>query len=568
MPSSAGAVRRPRRKVAKVNGGRIAKQYIKDILSGKIVACKWVRLFCQRHVQDLEKAHRRGLHFDEEAAGDILGFFDFLRHSKGEWAGQPFILAPWEQAFLWVLFGWKKKSGLRRFRTAYLEIARKNGKSTMAAGVALYLLDGDQEGGAEVYSAATKRDQAKIVHSEAARMVRSSPPLRSFITVHRDNIHVVDTNSKFEPLSSDFNSLDGLNIHGAIVDEVHAHKTRDLWDVLDTATGARRQPLIFGITTAGVSRHSICRELHDYTEKILDGSLKDDSFCGVVYTLDDGDDWMDESVWIKANPNLGESVKLDDLRDKARKAKETPAALNSFLRLHMNVWTQAETRWLDPDMWAACNGRTDIEILRNEPCYAGLDLSSTTDISALVLKFPRTGDVLSWFWIPEDEMEKRERRDRVPFSSWVRMGFVEATPGNVIDYEYIKERIRAVAKEFRGLKEIGYDPWNATQIGIQLEEEGFAVVPVRQGYQTLSPAAKELEREYLSGELKHGGNPVLKWMASNVVLSVDPAENIKPDKSRSSERIDGIVALCIAIARQVAGEDDTSVYETRGLMVI
>ena len=568
MPSSAGAARRPRRKVAKVNGGRIAKQYIKDILSGKIVACKWVRLFCQRHVQDLEKAHRRGLHFDEEAAGDILGFFDFLRHSKGEWAGQPFILAPWEQAFLWVLFGWKKKSGLRRFRTAYLEIARKNGKSTMAAGVALYLLDGDQEGGAEVYSAATKRDQAKIVHSEAARMVRSSPPLRSFITVHRDNIHVVDTNSKFEPLSSDFNSLDGLNIHGAIVDEVHAHKTRDLWDVLDTATGARRQPLIFGITTAGVSRHSICRELHDYTEKILDGSLKDDSFCGVVYTLDDGDDWMDERVWIKANPNLGESVKLDDLRDKARKAKETPAALNSFLRLHMNVWTQAETRWLDPDMWAACNGRTDIEILRNEPCYAGLDLSSTTDISVLVLKFPRTGDVLSWFWIPEDEMEKRERRDRVPFSSWVRMGFLEATPGNVIDYEYIKERIRAVAKEFRGLKEIGYDPWNATQIGIQLEEEGFAVVPVRQGYQTLSPAAKELEREYLSGELKHGDNPVLKWMASNVVLSVDPAENIKPDKSRSSERIDGIVALCIAIARQVAGEDDTSVYETRGLMVI
>jgi len=551
------------------NSARVAKKYIADVLAGKATACKWVRLFCERHEKDLKKGTKRGLYFDEEEAERVLRFFDFLRHSKGEWGGQPFILSPWQQAYLWVLFGWRKKAtGTRRFRISYLEVARKAGKSSLAAGVALYLLDADKEPGAEVYSAATKRDQAKIVHGEACRMVRASAMLKQFITVRTDNMFVLDTNSKFEPLSSDYNSLDGLNIHGAIVDEVHAHKTRDLWDILETATGARRQPLMFAITTAGVSRQGICRELHDYLEKVLDGSLEDDSFCGIIFTLDEEDDYTDERVWVKANPNLGVSVKLDDLRDKIRKAREAPAALNAFLRLHMNIWTQAETRWIDPDAWAACGEQTPLEDLRKEPCYAGLDLSSTTDISAFVLKFPRTGDALGWFWIPEDEMEKRERRDRVPFSAWVRHEYVEATPGNVIDYEYIRQRIKQVASEFRGLREIGYDPWNATQLAIQLEEDGFNVVPVRQGFQTLSPAAKELEREIMSGELKHGGNPVLRWMAANVVLAIDPAENIKPDKAKSAERIDGIVALCMAISRQIQGEDDTSIYETRGLLTV
>lgn len=567
MPSSEAS--RPAEPVKKrSNAPRAAQRYIRDAASGKAGVCSWVKLFCQRHLDDLKSGGRRGLRFDEEAGAKILRFFDFLKHSKGEWAGRQFILSPWEQAYLWVLFGWKRKDGNRRYRISYIEIARKNGKSTLAAGVALYLLDADGEEGAEVYSAATKRDQARIVHSEAARMVRSSPPLKRYLTVQRDNIHAKDTNSKFEPLSSDYNSLDGLNTHGAIVDELHAHKTRDLWDILDTSTGARRQPLLFAITTAGVSRQSVCRELHDYTERILEGSLKDDSFCGVIYTLDEGDDWKDEKVWRKANPSLRESVKLADLRNKARRAKETPSALNSFLRLHMNVWTQGETRWIDPDIWNACNGRTDIEELRNEPCYGGLDLSTTTDITAFVLKFPGTGDALAWFWIPEEGMEKRERRDRAPFSSWVRMGFVEATPGNVIDYEYIKAKIIKIAGEFKGLIEIGFDPWNATQIGIQLEEAGVRIANVGQGYKSLSPAAKELEREYLSGELKHGGNPVLRWMAANVVLETDPAENIKPSKRRSAERIDGIVALCCAISRQIAAEDTTSVYESRGMIVL
>lgn len=551
------------------NSPETAKQYISDVLLERLTVCKWVKLFCQRHVNDLQHGEERGLYFDETAGERILRFFDFLRHSTGEFAGQHFILSAWQQAYLWVLFGWKKcETGYRRFRTSYLEISRKNGKSTLSAGVALYLLECDGEQGAQVYSAATKRDQAKLVHGEAVRMVRASKALSSRITLRADNMFDLKTNSKFEPLSSDYNSLDGLNIHGAIIDELHAHKTRDLWDVLETATGARRQPMLFAITTAGVSRESICREQHDYTEKVLEGSVTDDSYCGVIFTLDEGDDYTDESVWVKANPNLGVSVKLDDLQRKLRKAKEMPAALNAFLRLHMNVWTQAEERWINPDAWALCGGRTPIEELRDEPCYAGLDLSTVNDITALVLKFPQTGDVLCWFWIPEDNMTARERRDRVPFSSWVRRGYVEATPGNVVDYDYIKERLRKIAKEFRGLKEIGYDPYMATQIAIQLEEEGFKVVPVRQGWVTLSPALKELEREYLSGELKHGDNPVLRWMASNLVVKKDIADNYLPDKAHSIDRIDGIVALCVAISRQINTREVPSVYENRGLLLI
>ena len=554
---------------AQTNSPDIAKEYISEVLNGKLTVCKWVKLFCERHVKDLKDGKDRNLYFDEKAGARILHFFDFLKHSIGEFAGKRFILSAWQQAYLWVLFGWKKAdTGTRRFRTSYLEISRKNGKSTMSAGVALYLLECDGEQGAQVYSAATKRDQAKIVHGEAVRMVRSSKPLSSRITLRSDNMFDLKTNSKFEPLSSDYNSLDGLNISGAIIDELHAHKTRDLWDVLDTATGARRQPLIFAITTAGVSRESICREQHDYTEKVLEGSIEDDSYCGIIFTLDKGDDYADESVWLKANPNLGVSVKREDLQRKLKKAQEAPAALNAFLKLNMNMWVQSDERWINPAAWASCGGQTPMEELRNEPCYAGLDLSTVNDITALVLKFPRTGDVRCWFWIPEDNMIAREHRDRVPFSSWVRDGYLEATPGNVIDYEYIKERLRKISEEFRGLKKIGYDPYMATQISIQLKNEGFPVEPVRQGWITLSPALKELEREYLSGELKHGNNPILRWMAANVVVKKDSAENYVPDKARSIDRIDGIVALCIAISLQINEEEAPSVYESRGLLLI
>src|SRR5512139_1249755 len=293
-----------------------AEQYIDDVVAGRVVACHWVQAACQRHVDDLKHGAERGLHFDREAAEHVLKFFTILKHSKGEWAGRPLVLEPWQQFLIWTLFGWKRADGTRRFRTAYIEVARKNGKSTIGAGVGLYLLAADGEPGAEIYSAATKRDQARITHLEAVRMVKASPMLRKRIRTFRDNLNIEGTASKFEPLGADADTLDGLNIHGAIIDEIHAHKTREVWDKLDTGTGARRQPLMFGITTAGYDRQSLCWTLNEYSKKVLDGVIEDDTFFALIYTLDDGDDWQDETTWIKANPNLKVSKKNDDLRRK------------------------------------------------------------------------------------------------------------------------------------------------------------------------------------------------------------------------------------------------------------
>lgn len=545
-------------------------QYIRGVLDGTIVAGKWQRMAVERHVRDLAHGHERGLWFDEAAAARAIKFFSFLKHSKGEWAGQVIKLEPWQQFIKWSIFGWKK-GDTRRFRTAYIEVARKNGKSTDASGTGLYLFDADGEPGAEVYTAATKKDQAKITHSEATRMVKSSPALRKRIGVYKDNLHNELTHSKFEPLGRDADSLDGLNIHAAIVDELHAHKTRDLWDVLETATGARRQPLMIAITTAGFNRQSICYEQHDYTRKILERVIEDDSFFGIIFSLDDDDDWEDERNWIKANPNLGVSVKLDDLRRKAAKAKEMPSALNAFLRLHMNLWTQSETKWVDVEKWRACGEAVDADGLRGRICYGGLDLSSTIDVSALVLVFPpqKAGDkfrVLCFFWVPEEAMWKRSKKDRVPYDAWVRDGFIEATPGDVIDYTFILARIEELAQRY-DLREVAFDRWGATKLAQDMQESDLTVVEFGQGFASMSGPMKEMERLIAAGELAHGNNPVLAWMADNLVARQDPAGNIKPDKERSIEKIDGMVALIMALARAIRneGESSRSIYEERGL---
>jgi len=549
-----------------------AEQYIDDVLTGKQIACQWVRKACARHLHDLETGEERGLWFDSEAAQIAIDFFSLLKHSKGEWAGTPLRLEPWQQFHLWVLFGWRRENGLRRFRTSYLEVARKNGKTTTAAGVGLYMMLADNEPGAEIYTAATKRDQARIAHSEATRMVKSSPHLRRVIRVVKDNLHIVDTASKFEPVGRDADSLDGLNIHGAIVDEVHAHKTREMWDILETATGARRQPMMFAITTAGFDRKSLCYELHEYTQKILDGVVEDDSFFGLIYTLDEGDDWNDEAVWAKANPNLGVSVKLDDLQRKAAKAREMPSALNAFLRLHMNIWTQAETRWIDPDKWAACDEAVDADGLRGRICYGGLDLSATTDITALVLVFPpeQEGDpyrALCRFWIPEEAMHERSRRDRVPYDAWVRQGYITATPGNVVDYEYIFDQVDQDAQRY-DIKEIAFDRWGAARVSQVLTEQGMEMVQFGQGFASMNAPMHELEKLILAQDIAHGGNPVLTWMAHNLVARQDPAGNLKPDKEASTEKIDGMVALLMALDRATRHADTTSVYEERGVLIL
>jgi len=549
-------------------------QYVHDVLSGRQVACKWVRLACERHVRDLETGHERGLHFDETAAQLVIAFFRLLKHSKGEWAGTPVYLEPWQQFVMGSLFGWKRADGTRRFRTSYLEVGRKNGKTTTAAGLGLYLLLADNEPGAEIYSAATKRDQARLSHSEATRMAKSSPQIRKLVRIFKDNIHIVDTASKFEPLGADSDTMDGLNVHGALADEVHAHKTRDVWDKLETATGARRQPLMFAITTSGFDRQSLCWTQHEYTEKILDQIIEDDSWFGMIYTLDAEDEWEDETNWPKANPNLGVSKKWDDMRRKAKRAKEMPSALNAFLRLELDVWTQAETKWVNLEHWKQCGTLVDAAGLRGRTCYAGLDLSSTTDVSALALVFPPQTDedvyqVLLRFWIPDESMQERVHNDRVPYDVWVRQGFITATPGNVIDYDWILSQIDEDMQAY-DVEELAFDRWGATKIQTDIAELGGDefMVQFGQGFRSMSPPMKELEKLILSHKIAHGNNPVLTWMADNLVARHDPAGNIKPDKEKSREKIDGMVALLMALDRALRYEGKRrSVYEDRGLEV-
>jgi phage terminase large subunit-like protein len=460
------------------------------------------------------------------------------------------------------LFGWRRSDGLRRFRSAYCAVPRKNGKSTLSAGIGLYLLVADGEQGAEVYSAATTRDQARIVFDEAKRMVTASPSLRRRIEPLINNLHVAATASRFMPLSSDSSTMDGLNVHGAIIDELHAHKTRGVVDVLDTATGARRQPLLFEITTAGYDRHSICYEHHDYSSKVLDGVLQDVSWFAYVAGADDGDDWTDPEVWRKANPNFGVSVKQDDLARKAEKAIALPGAQNAFRRMHLNEWTEQAERWIDMAAWDACDASVDLEQLRGRPCFGGLDLSTTTDVTALAWVFPpHHGDdlwrVLSRYFLPEDNLRKRAERDRVPYDVWARQGCLEATPGNVVDYGAIEQRIRNDSSLFQ-VREIAYDPWNATHIALRLQDEGATMVEFRQGFRSMSAPTRELEKLIVSAKLAHGGNPVTRWMAANVAVAQDPAGNLKPAKDKSTERIDGVVAIIMAIGRAMVANEEVA----------
>lgn len=549
-----------------------AERYIDNVIRGKVVACRWVRLFCERHKRDLKRGRQRGLVFDRDAAAHAIEWFDYLHHSKGRWAGRSIELEPWQQAILWVLFGWHRRSGGRRFRSGYVEIARKNGKSTLAAGLALYMLIADGEAGAEVYSAATKRDQAKITWDEAARMVKASPHLRRHVTVHKDRLFLKwDTASLFVPLGRDSDTMDGLNVHCAIVDELHAHRTSEIWDVLETGTGARTQPLMFGITTAGFNQSSFCYERRRYTLQVLDGVIEDDSHFGIIFTLDEGDDEWDERNWIKANPNLGVSVDLVDLREQARKAREIASALTSFLTKRLNIWTRASEQFIHPDKWKACGGAFDPAALAGRACYGGLDLSSTLDITAWVLVFPPTEDdplwrVLSRFWVPETAMHERSRRDQVPYDAWVRQGWIEAIPGDVIDYEFVYAQIDRDAQLY-DVREIGFDRWGAASIYLWFAARGMKVVQIGQGYQSMSAPMKEMEKLIVSGQLAHGDNPVLTWMAYNLVAQSDPAGNVKPDKKHSGEKIDGMVAMVMALSRAMLHDPESqrSVYEERGI---
>ena len=575
-----------------------AEQYARDAARGKITVNKWVKLAAKRHLSDLKTGKERGLRFDVDDAQRVLDFFSLLRHSKGEWAGQKMTLEPWQQFILWCVFGWKRDRserwiekmpdgriqdtrGMRRFSTMYLEVARKNGKSTLAAGIALYMMTADREGGAEIYAAATKKDQALITFSEGERMVAQSPALKKRVKNFKNNLHIPGTACKFQPLGADDDTMDGLNTHCAIVDELHAHKHSGVWDKLRTSTGARRQPLMVGITTAGNDRSSFCYEMHNKATQILSGkaSLEDgDTTFAIIYSLDERDDWQNEKNWIKANPNLGVSKYWSYIRKEASDARLMPTALNSFKQLDLNIWVQSAVAWLPIEHWQQCAGDVDAlsfeEHLAGRVCYGGLDLSSTSDISAFILDFPPLEEndrhyVLCRFWVPEETVIKRSHSEGIKYDVWVEQGYIEATPGNVIDYKYILAQIGADAQQFR-LQEIAYDRYGAPNIVQQLQDDmGITVVQMGQGSISMSFPMKELERLTKGHLFYHGDNPVLNWMADNVVAATDPAGNIKPDKKKSKEKIDGITALVMAIARTMNKPvQTTSVYEERGIRTI
>ena len=494
--------------------------------------------------------------FDEAAADRAVRFFELcLIHTKGEWAGQPLKLSPWqENEIIRPLFGWKRKDGTRRYRTTYIQIPRKAGKSTLGAGIALYLLFADNEPGAEIYSAAADREQAAIVFDMAKGMVEGSPPLKKRAEAYRRALVVPSSASSYKVLSADAATKHGFSAHGIIFDELHAQPNRELWDVLTTSTGARRQPLTVAITTAGYDRHSICYELYDYACKVRDGIIDHPTFLPVIYEAGKDDDWKSPATWEKAHPGLGVSVKLDYFEHEAAKAVQMPGYENSFKQLLLNIWTEQDVRWIGMDAWDKSGA--DLPDLAGRKCYAALDLSSTTDITALVLAFPIDGKVhlLPFFWVPEEGIRKRVERDRVPYDVWIQNNYILTTPGRVIDYDRIRQHINALASTYE-ITEIAVDRWNATQLATQLEGDGFEMIGFGQGFASMAAPTKEFERRVLEGTLNHGNNPVMRWMASNITVEQDAAGNIKPSKKKSTERIDGIVATIMTLGRVMLQDD-------------
>lgn len=513
--------------------------------------------------------------YDEAKAQMAVNFINCLKHTKGQWRGVPFDLLPWQDKIIRDIFGTVKDNGYRQYNTAYIEIPKKNGKSELAAAVALLMTCGDGEWGAEVYGCASDRQQASIVFDVAVDMIDQSPALRKRIKPIMSVKRLVykPTNSFYQVLSAEAYTKHGLNVHAVVFDELHAQPNRDLYDVMTKGSGdARLQPLFFLITTAGTDRNSICWEVHQKATDLLEGRKIDHTFYPVIYGINDSDDWTDEKNWYKANPSLGHTIDIEKVRNAVISAKENPAEENIFRQLRLNQWVKQSTRWMQMEKWDECAFGISEEHLRGRECFGGLDLSSTTDITAFVLVFPpRNADekyiVLPYFWIPDDSLKLRVRRDHVPYNVWEQQGFIRTTEGNVVHYGFIETFIEELGTKYN-IKEIAFDRWGAVQMVQNLEGMGFKVIPFGQGYKDMSPSSKELMKLTLEKRIAHGGNPVLRWMMDNIYVKTDPAGNIKPDKEKSTEKIDGAVALIMALDRGIRNEYKGSVYDERGLILI
>lgn len=544
-------------------------QYCEDVLSGKILACEKVIQACQRHVDDLENGHERGLKFSYSRAMRVFDFIRYCKHSKGKWAGKTLELEPWQCFVTMVIFGWENSEGKRRFRTAYIEVARKNGKSTWMAAIGNYLFIGDGEAGAEVYNFATKMKQARIIHQESIRMVKKSKILKKYVDIKKDNLNCEKNGSKYEPLGQDGDTEDGLNVHGGIADELHAQKSHEMWDVIETGMGSRDQPIMLAITTAGFNHDGICMEQRNLASQILEGVIIDDTFFAIIFTLDEGDDWKDETVWIKANPNLDISVYKADMVRLKNQAINSPRKQVNFKTKKLNIWCQSEETWLNMEFYKECESEFSDEILKNRQCLLGLDLSAKVDFTGAAYVFPPSAEDKFWrmvvdIYFPEDNIEMKSDKSKIPLQLWVDQGHVKTTLGNTVDYDYIVDDILENKQVYK-LHEIDFDPWNATQTAITLENKGFTTVEIRQGGKSLSEPCKELEAMICDRSMKIRVNPCLRWMAANVVTEADRNGNLLPSKKKSTGNIDGIAAILTALARALVIHDEQSVYTTRGI---
>ena len=510
-------------------------------------------------------------YFDKSAAKKAVGFIEtFITHTKGEMSGKPFLLEDWQKKIVSDLFGWKnKKTDLRKYRTAYIQIGRKNGKSTLASALALYMLFADDERGSEIYSAAGDRQQAGIVHEIAKGMIVANPELSKRAKVYRNSIVNESKGNFYQAISSDSKTKHGFNANCIIFDELHTQPNRDLWDTLTTSVGSRRQPLTIAITTAGYDRNSICHEIYKYAQQVDNQSVKDETFYSCIYEAEMDDDITDEDVWKKANPNYGVSLKKNYMEIESQRAVDVPSYQNTFKRLMLNIWTDSVSVWIPNNEWMECHQEFDYSTLDGKECWGGLDLASTRDISAFVLLFKVDEKyiVLPHLFIPEENAKKRSERDGVDYVTWKNQGHIIATDGDVADYNFIKEKINELSKKYR-IQSIAYDRWNASQLVIDLQNDGANMDPFGQGFVSMSAPTKELEKLIIGKQIIHDDNPCMNWMLSNVAIQEDPAGNIKIAKNKSKEKVDGLVALVMALGEMMTEESTDSVYDERGLLIL
>lgn len=562
--------------------------YAHDVVAGRVLAGRLVRLACERHLRDLDEGHRRGIRFDESAASHVIGFVErYLRLAGGEHEGKPFIPQPWQAFILGCLFGWKAADGFRRFRIAYVEAGKGNGKSPLTAAIGLYMLLADGEARAEVYAAATKKDQAMILFRDAVAMVDQSPALAAKLTKsgakgREWNLAHIKSGSFFRPISSD-DGQSGPRPHCGLIDEVHEHKNPLVIDMMRAGTKGRRQALIFEITNSGFDRASVCWRHHEYSVDILTRKRENDSWFAYVCGLDpceahrsegktqpvDGcpecDDFRDEGTWIKANPNLDVSVTRKYIREQVAEAEGMPSKEGTVRRLNFCWWTEGRTAWLPPDLWARGAGAIETKHLPGMKCYGGLDVATKTDVAAFVLAFPHYPEsgiitLVPQFWIPRETAQARQHFDGIPWLAWEREGWVHITDGDVIDLDVIEEAIKKASEDY-SLKDVAFDEWNAAQIAAHLQTHGIKMVKFPQNLRNMNEPSKELEGRLKAGTLRHGSHPVLDWMAGNVQVVTDASGNIRPVKPEhnSPRKVDGIVAAVMAIGRAMLDTDNESV---------